>query len=253
MKKIVFLIIFVKLFASQVSYEDEIKFDKKIFSKNVIECFGNGDFIYDEDKKYFKQRLKEAKDLVKNGAYAIIIDENLVKIKKTKLELKKVFNDMVEKKLYTTYMKNDKDINAIFLPLKNPLKVGQYKNIFTKQELYPNEKKSINFNGSLYVFYATGDELNIANPNINRSDRVQNYRLYVSKGTKTQLLSIKKHFDDAFVEILFVGDLDKDGELDMIINDTGKYSITNIIIYLSSKAKKDELMGAFSSYGGVSC
>ncbi len=240
-----------------MSYEDEIKFDKKIFTKNVIEGFSNGEFIYSEDKKYVKSRLKQAKKLVKNGAYALLIDENLVKIKKTKLELKKVFNDLIEKKLYTIYIKNDEDANVMFLPLKNPLKVGKFKNLAIKQELYPNEKMSINFNGVSYTFYATGDEQNITNPNLSRSDKVQNYRLFVTKTknakNKTQLLSIKKHFDDAFVQILFIGDLDGDGELDMIIDDTRKYSITNIIIYLSSKATNKEIMRAFATYDGVLC
>ncbi len=54
--------------------------------------------------------------------------------------------------------------------------------------------------------------------------------------------------------LLFVGDIDRDGRLDIVINDTYKYGIENISIFLSSKAKKGQaVQKIYTHFGGFGC
>lgn len=85
-----------------------------------------------------------------------------------------------------------------------------------------------------------------------RWDIVENYELYLFEeetGKKQLLLSIPK-FNDTFVEILWIGDLDEDGKPDFIFYTSPDYEYKQIELFLSSPTDEHEIVNkvAVSSY-----
>lgn len=58
---------------------------------------------------------------------------------------------------------------------------------------------------------------------------------------------------DASAEVLFAGDLDRDGRLDLIVDLTDHYNIARPTLLLSSQAKDGELVGVAAAYESVGC
>jgi len=50
------------------------------------------------------------------------------------------------------------------------------------------------------------------------------------------------HIRYTYVRLLFIGDLDGDGEPDIILDAPGDYEELNIMVFLSSTAKKGEYL-----------
>ncbi|WP_162255253.1 MULTISPECIES: hypothetical protein [unclassified Lysobacter] len=59
--------------------------------------------------------------------------------------------------------------------------------------------------------------------------------------------------DDASPELLFAGDLDRDGRLDLIFDVSDHYNVTRPTLFLSSQARDGELLHAVSTYESVGC
>ena len=59
--------------------------------------------------------------------------------------------------------------------------------------------------------------------------------------------------DDATPELLFAGDLDRDGRLDLIFDVSDHYNVTRPTLFLSSQARDGELLHAVSTYESVGC
>lgn len=59
--------------------------------------------------------------------------------------------------------------------------------------------------------------------------------------------------DDATPALMFAGDLDRDGKLDLIINTTDHYNLTRPVLFLSGAAEGDELLHAAAEYSAVGC
>lgn len=59
--------------------------------------------------------------------------------------------------------------------------------------------------------------------------------------------------DDATPKLLFAGDLDRDGKLDLIFDITDHYNVSRPTLFLSSRARDGELLHAVSTYESVGC
>jgi hypothetical protein len=59
--------------------------------------------------------------------------------------------------------------------------------------------------------------------------------------------------DDATPALMFAGDLDRDGKLDLIINTTDHYNLTRPVLFLSGAAEGDELLHAVAEHRAVGC
>lgn len=59
--------------------------------------------------------------------------------------------------------------------------------------------------------------------------------------------------DDAMPALLFAGDLDRDGELDLLFDTTDHYNRSSPTLFLSSQAAPGELLGKVASYDSVGC
>ena len=114
--------------------------------------------------------------------------------------------------------------------------------------IMPGEEKVIEFKNQSYTLRATGS-LDSNQYGIHP----RNYRLIVTKGTASNLLSSAPYFDEAMIEIIFIGDIDGDGLLDFLIDNSHKYSIRKYGLYLSSFANNDECVRLVASRQLTGC
>lgn len=59
--------------------------------------------------------------------------------------------------------------------------------------------------------------------------------------------------DDAAPALLFAGDLDRDGELDLLFDTTDHYNLSRPTLFLSSQAGPGELLGEAARYEAIGC
>jgi hypothetical protein len=59
--------------------------------------------------------------------------------------------------------------------------------------------------------------------------------------------------DDASPVLIFAGDLDRDGKLDLIFNTTDHYNVSRPTLFLSSQSKSGELLHEVARYESIGC
>lgn len=111
------------------------------------------------------------------------------------------------------------------------------------------------FKNIVYKLFATGDE---APYDSNPGETVyKNYRLFIQAKigdkVKTQMLAATPYFDDASFEIMFVGDIDNDGIMDLIIDTHNHYNVYRPTVYLSSFADEEEIMKPVAMHRSMGC
>lgn len=150
----------------------------------------------------------------------------------------------------------EKDTNILLIQALPYLKNQKIRSVpITKNYIYPGETLSFNYRGIDYSLSATGNKKKESD----ESDWyvVSNYKLYLTakingKPCKT-LLTSQKMFDDAMVSLIFAGDLDGDGILDMILDNTYHYNLTDPTLYLSRPAGKGQVVKSVGSHASVGC
>lgn len=59
--------------------------------------------------------------------------------------------------------------------------------------------------------------------------------------------------DDASPHLIFAGDLDRDGRLDLIFDTSNHYNLSHPVLFLSGAAEGDELLHAVAEHDAVGC
>ena len=111
----------------------------------------------------------------------------------------------------------------------------------TKRCVWVGEKYSFSFKEKIYIFRGDGNtiksEMAHTDDGYERRDEVKNYKLYLSEqGKSEQLIVAIPTFNDTFVKILWIGDLDGDGKPDFILDTSRHYEEETVLLFLSSKA-----------------
>jgi hypothetical protein len=119
-----------------------------------------------------------------------------------------------------------KPVKTLVLPIGEGVKVG--------------EKHSFRFGRKTYTFRAEGTF------GIGYHDeywyKIKDYKLYLSDEKNEQLITTVSEFYSTSPEILWVGDLDRDGKPDFVVRTRTWYEDERIELYLSSIAGKGELV-----------
>ncbi|RTQ48853.1 hypothetical protein EJV47_14745 [Hymenobacter gummosus] len=109
------------------------------------------------------------------------------------------------------------------------------------QLLLPGKLLRFAFRGASYTLAATGAWA----AGDTSAYAVQNYKLYLAADAapgKRQLLAATPHFDDAMMQLVWIGDLDHDQRPDFILDTASHYNSSSPSVYLSSRAEGQELV-----------
>lgn len=117
----------------------------------------------------------------------------------------------------------------------------------SKNKIWPKEKVTFNFGEDVYTLRGEGDVLSSEKVQADNGEelyqKVENYKLYISKNNSPETLVLEQAtFNDTFVELLFIGDIDRDGKADFIFEANRDYEERRVFLYLSSKAEEDRLI-----------
>ena len=72
--------------------------------------------------------------------------------------------------------------------------------------------------------------------------------LWASRRSQT-LVESARGFDDAYPRVIWAGDLDRDGKIDLFMNSARHYQIIEYTLFLSSAAKDEEIVGQVATWG----
>jgi hypothetical protein len=79
-------------------------------------------------------------------------------------------------------------------------------------------------------------------------------KLNLSSGSSTQeLFGLPEGGNDPYISVLWIGDLDGDGIPDYLINASDHYNVSNIVLYLSTRAKIGQIVGHAAHFVSVGC
>ena len=147
-------------------------------------------------------------------------------------------------------IENANSSSAIFyVSGSNKIKPNKVKTVSNSPiQIMPGEKKIFNFNNETYTLKATGS-LDSNQYGIHAS----NYSLFIENAGISTLLSSAPYFDDAMIEVLFIGDVDGDGKLDFLIDNSNKYSYRDYCLFLSSYATKGECVRLVAGKHTMGC
>ena len=179
-------------------------------------------------------------------------------LKRTKIRTEKI-NDLT---LDTEEEKTGWEVSTIIkdtcmiliepLPFLKERKIKKFK--LAKDTIFPNDTLQFKYLGIDYNLFATGNK-EIVNEGLKQVE-IWNYKLYLVaeiKGQKrTSLLVNQGNFNYDMIQIIFAGDIDGDGILDLIINTPRYYYERSPTLYLSRPANNEEVVkriGAHTTVG----
>ena len=165
--------------------------------------------------------------------------DNSVTCYKTKLKMKPIHSPMVDEegemsgiKIYCEGYDNDPMLLIAGIEIPENMRIDAYKGV--KNRLLPGESVKL------------GDNTIKASGTVDEYGRVRDYKLLITgikNGTSIEQIFLKQdHFDDAMIQIIWTGDIDKDGFPDLYLDISYKYSFSNPALFLSSKAGDNELL-----------
>lgn len=147
------------------------------------------------------------------------------------------------------------DTNLVFmeaLPYLTNRKINAIP--LSKNEIYPGDHLSFQYLGVDYELFATGNKKK-------ESEAydwyiVSNYKLYLTAKIKGKLhktlLASHELFREQMVSLIFIGDLDGDGIVDVLLNNSNHYNATDQTLYFSRPANKGQVVkkvGSLMSFG----
>tara|TARA_B110001450_G_scaffold205578_1_gene195529 strand:- start:136 stop:609 length:474 start_codon:yes stop_codon:yes gene_type:complete len=135
-------------------------------------------------------------------------------------------------KIYCEGYDNDPMLLIAGIEIPENMQIDSYKGL--KNRLLPGESMQL------------GDNTIKASGTVDECGRVRNYKLLITgikNGTSIEQIFLEQdHFDDAMIQIIWTGDIDKDGFPDLYLDISYKYSFSNPALFLSSKAGDNELL-----------
>ncbi len=136
------------------------------------------------------------------------------------------------------------------LLIKNPdLKQGEISAVkLSKTKIWPGQKMSFKFKDLTYQLRAEGDVISSYKVHTDNGEElfqeVKNYKLYISaEGIPESLFLTEESFNDTFTELLFIGDIDRDGKPDLVVRSNRNYEEERALLLLSSEAEKGHIVG----------
>lgn len=215
------------------------------------------DFKILTNSSFHGDEIEEGLDT--NNWYEIYTKDNNYYLSKTSITFEKSHDPFLDENEFditgVDVSSKYKEYSVLLIQTSNLLeekKMNYYK--IEKTFFYPNEKLNFTFLDNNYTFYAKG----ITKENeYSMSPTVKNYEFYIStmKNDKeiTQKIGSEEYFSESEYSIIFIGDIDGDDKLDLIIDLTYHYNVSIPTLFLSSFANDDEIFVKVAEHRSVGC
>lgn len=181
--------------------------------------------------------------------FGIFKDKDGYYISQTKIEVKRVHDaisedENLDKKSGWEIKTASKDTSLLLISGLNYIDNHRIEEIAFGKYIIPGDSLKIEYKGNSYNFYATGMK-------INQSKDFDTYNMYnykiflrakINGIEKKQLLVSSPQNDDALARILFIGDIDGDEILDIVIDTANHYNADKPTLYLSKPIDGDEIL-----------
>lgn len=192
--------------------------------------------------------------------FGLFKNKNGYFLKRTKIKVLEVYDPIVDEneneKTGREVQTNNNDTCLILiepLPYLTERTIQSLK--LPKDNIYPNDTVLFKYSGIEYKIFATGGKKKVQETP--EWFDVWNYKLYVTATIKGKvhksLLVAQPKFDDQMINVIFAGDIDGDGILDLIIDVSGHYNSSSPTIYLSRPAKQGEVVKPIGGHTSVGC
>jgi len=181
-------------------------------------------------------------------------------LQETKLKTKRVYDQIVDEneneKTGWEVQTINKDTSIILIEVSKFLTPHNVQEAnLSKEQVFPGDTLRINYLGIDYKIFATGGKKKVQDDP--EWFDVWNYKLYltarINGQEKTSLLVAQPNFDDQMINLIFAGDIDGDGILDLIIDTSRHYNATSPTIYLSRPADNGEVVKPIGGHASVGC
>ncbi|MDI9312256.1 MAG: hypothetical protein QM535_18750 [Limnohabitans sp.] len=169
-------------------------------------------------------------------------EKGVYSLSKADFEIEKGFSECSGDSTKTI---NSKNVTLLYLNLPQ-LKEGNIASVHVnKNKIWPKENTSFDFNNVKYTLRGEGKILetykNSGEDGNEVSHKVEGYKLYISAANQPEkLLLSQQSFNDTFVELLFVGDIDADSKPDFIFRANRDYEEERVLLFLSTRANPNE-------------
>lgn len=117
---------------------------------------------------------------------------------------------------------------------------------------YQKERPDIGFKTKLNVG-AKESTLAVSGKKKDSEWRSQYKIVLETEGVKQTVYERKEVSDSSFPSLLWAGDLDGDGKLDLIMDTTNNYNVRDVTLFLSTKAKPGKLVEKIVSHESTGC
>ncbi|HEX8734462.1 MAG TPA: hypothetical protein VF721_04015 [Pyrinomonadaceae bacterium] len=147
---------------------------------------------------------------------------------------------------------NHKLPNVFLLKNAEMLRAGEVKTLFDGMEtesdgINRKYRRQFELNGKKYTLAVEDATEDGAEYLTGKS------KMIISSGNIKQTIYEQGGCDDCGWDLCWVGDLDKDGKPDFLLNLTNHYNVTNHRLFLSSPAEKGEIVREVAVFGTVGC
>ncbi len=209
------------------------------FRNEKVNIFIDGMYRGSEPSEFASMLLEDWYDLLKDESTGEFV------LEKSQITVAKEYDDCLMDS--TTFVSSR---NAILMIKGISAKDQKIKSFVPEvTAIQPGKKLTFTFNDIEYTLRADGtytDENNTyiidSFPAEKSHNEIINYKLYLYTKDKKQLLISVPRFNDTFVQILFIGDLDEDGKPDFVFDTSRDYEEKRVTLFLSSPAKNQEIV-----------
>lgn len=139
--------------------------------------------------------------------------------------------------------------NTLILLDYKKLNSGKVDNLLiNKKHIWPKENMNFDYQNIKYTFRAEGKIKSTENKTNDKDEteiwhNVEKYKLFLKTSDKAEELVLSEDkFSDTFVELIFVGDIDRDGKLDFIFEANRNYEEKRVILFLSSQSETNKIL-----------
>lgn len=158
-------------------------------------------------------------------------------------------NDKTGKKVETSI----KDPAVFLLKDANRLREGKIQTVFYASE--PEEATNLK-NGTVKKFDLGGTIYEMAVVNEGSKDEFlgKGSKLILKRNGQVQVLrDFRDGCDDCYWNLYWAGDIDHDGELDLYLDLSGHYNVTDRRLYLSSEAEESKIVNYVANFWTNGC